>query len=541
MKILCDRIFDPRKRGWNDPFRVDILIMAPKLLLEPDTSTGDTGDSDMSLMDRLFQKRREQTPIGKESDNAKGGSPTVTSATPETPDFSTILNEIGQIEDIIGGDESGGQKDDLVTLDVKTGDLVKTLPNHLKAEKAIPDDPDMLVPIMIQNLFHQLAKGKITARLADLVTDIPENLLASDYGDHLADEINVPLPLVVGALSPDALKRRTATVEREPDIYAMPAIFRQGEDTKPAPSTLPKTAEEPIAVPPAAADQEPVSSLEQAPIPSPETPSLLATPPTEPRTPAEPVVLEPEPAAPNAEEGTAEQSPTAIPLPSAEPVAPPAVHDQSIPAGAVESILIDDIDLNSATPRDMSRRWPGIGPALASRIVARRPFRTIFELADVPGIGPRLFQRLTGMQALKSSVSTNHIEEILGSSSDSLPPIREVAQRIAAISGINGCILSQEDGYVLASAWRRGEGQALGAIAPQIFKQIGKYFDVLHMPGPRSITLFMPTQPVFVTRHQDIFLIAFLPHSRFSIRRIELMEAIACELVRRLHRHTHER
>lgn len=37
---------------------------------------------------------------------------------------------------------------------------------------------------------------------------------------------------------------------------------------------------------------------------------------------------------------------------------------------------------------------PGIGPALARRIVAYRPFRTLDELVRVPGIGARTLERL---------------------------------------------------------------------------------------------------------------------------------------------------
>jgi competence protein ComEA len=54
-------------------------------------------------------------------------------------------------------------------------------------------------------------------------------------------------------------------------------------------------------------------------------------------------------------------------------------------------------DLNRATVAQLDR-LPGIGPVLARRIVEHRerhgPFRSPDELLAVPGIGPRLFERL---------------------------------------------------------------------------------------------------------------------------------------------------
>lgn len=46
-----------------------------------------------------------------------------------------------------------------------------------------------------------------------------------------------------------------------------------------------------------------------------------------------------------------------------------------------------DISLNSAG-LDELKRLPGIGPELAGRIVAARPFHTIDDLLEVSGIGP---------------------------------------------------------------------------------------------------------------------------------------------------------
>jgi comEA protein len=55
------------------------------------------------------------------------------------------------------------------------------------------------------------------------------------------------------------------------------------------------------------------------------------------------------------------------------------------------------IDLNTATAGQLEV-LPGIGPALAARIVEYRttsgPFRSVDELDEVKGIGPRILERL---------------------------------------------------------------------------------------------------------------------------------------------------
>lgn len=51
------------------------------------------------------------------------------------------------------------------------------------------------------------------------------------------------------------------------------------------------------------------------------------------------------------------------------------------------------ISVNRATARQLER-LPGIGPALAARIVAGRPYGTVDELDRVKGIGPATISRI---------------------------------------------------------------------------------------------------------------------------------------------------
>ncbi|WP_457638498.1 helix-hairpin-helix domain-containing protein [Oceanithermus sp.] len=51
------------------------------------------------------------------------------------------------------------------------------------------------------------------------------------------------------------------------------------------------------------------------------------------------------------------------------------------------------VSVNRATVAELEK-VPGIGPELARRIVAYRPYRSLDELTRVPGIGPRSLEKL---------------------------------------------------------------------------------------------------------------------------------------------------
>jgi competence protein ComEA len=71
------------------------------------------------------------------------------------------------------------------------------------------------------------------------------------------------------------------------------------------------------------------------------------------------------------------------------PAAPPQAQDAPAPAASV-------LNLNTADTNALIA-LPGVGPALAGRIVAHReksPFTSVDDLLGVPGIGPALLERL---------------------------------------------------------------------------------------------------------------------------------------------------
>jgi competence protein ComEA len=55
--------------------------------------------------------------------------------------------------------------------------------------------------------------------------------------------------------------------------------------------------------------------------------------------------------------------------------------------------LAQKVDINHADAAELEG-LPGIGPSLAARVIAARPFATVDDLAEVRGIGPATIDRL---------------------------------------------------------------------------------------------------------------------------------------------------
>ena len=58
-----------------------------------------------------------------------------------------------------------------------------------------------------------------------------------------------------------------------------------------------------------------------------------------------------------------------------------------------ETLPLGKIDINTATEKEL-KTIPGIGPVMAARIIAARPFQSAGDLKKVSGIGDKKYEAI---------------------------------------------------------------------------------------------------------------------------------------------------
>ncbi len=473
-------------------------------------------ENSMSLIDKLFTKHHDH-PKGELGHKAtaperpvpapaKPPSPMQETKPPATaqPDIERLIEEFSQIESVLTDDDPGAAPAHETRLMLPLVDLLKVLPHTCRALDRADPGPDQEVQVVIHDLYEQLARGKVSARLIDLLTDVPECYLAPDFADHLENMITLPLPLLVRHIPQDQLEQQPRQ-DREPGIESLPDIFSQQDHAEPqpaAPESMPQTPPAEVSAPvPAPAPEETAGVVGEHPEQQPAAATY--------RIPVEKPVQDPTPAGP--------PLPADIPMPE---------------------ILLHGIDLNRAPVRALGKALPGVGTGLAERIVGARPFASLYDLGRVPGIGPRAFRRITGHARPAGKDAVARLLTILGSSDAVRPLPLDVAQRIAAMRGVRGCIISHCEGHLLAAAWRKPPAETVSAIVPQVLKSMKRHMDDLSLKNASSLAVFTDPYPLCLVQAEDLVVTLCLSRSAFSMRRLEFFEALTWELVRRLHAHS---
>ena len=504
-------------------------------------------------------------------------------------------------------------------LSIKISDL-KTVTSSSFKSAAVP--PDARIDVPIDDVFGQLAKGSVKVPMNKLLAAVPKQYLSAGATMDSEALVILPLSIVVAAIPPDELKKRTAEVSSKPMLHDLPDLFKRAEVTaapvaaaaaKPQAPAVPKV--EPKAVPEAQPIPQPKpvekaeltsrSKLELKPTGKPETkpepkPVAQAAPKAEPKpsvpapkaapvTPAskqEPAPVAPAPkAVPVPPVPKAEPKPSAPVVPAAPsrpqvepavafagpapkkfmpmdlvssgPVPPSPVEQPAVPKvekpktpaqaapvrapaslSGIPALLLRGLDLNQASAEDLTRVVDGIGEAMAHRIVEDRtqngPFFGLYDLGRVPGIGEKIYEKITGQPWLEEKYGQLPlVDELLGRWTGKHPLLKDVAEKFKKIAGFEGCMILHRDGDLLATSWQIESPEHLQAMAPQILKNVKHYMRHISSSETYSVTVFHEGFSFTFVESEDICFVAVHNPKGLSRRHIQIVNGLGVALGRR--------
>jgi len=133
---------------------------------------------------------------------------------------------------------------------------------------------------------------------------------------------------------------------------------------------------------------------------------------------------------------------------------------------------------------------------MAQRIVSDRtqngPFFGLYDLGRVPGIGSKIYEKITSLPWLEEKYGQlPMVDELLGRWTGKHPDLNEVAGKFKEVAGFEGCMILHRDGDLLATSWQVESPERLQAMAPQILKKVKHYMRHIVQGETYSVTVFL--------------------------------------------------
>lgn len=299
----------------------------------------------------------------------------------------------------------------------------------------------------------------------------------------------------------------------------------------PAPRVAPPPAQKPISPP-----------VMPPPIVAPSAQSLIAK--AMERAGVKPLALKTEPVIPpQAPVAPKLQAPVATPVPPAKPQRP-AEEEKPVPqpvAGGewngIEEIVdagAKAVDINRAD-LEMLATLPGVGSSIAASIIEYREqngrFASIYDFASMPGIGPKLFIRMTGLDLMERRNRHAVLNRLVGLDGAAALPVGTLLEAICRAIGVQGGLLSNSDGMPLAYTPKMAEkADQYGALVPQMFRRSERYLRPVTNEAIHCLMLPMTEPPLLLFSGEEIYMAfttaAGQPVETFLPKALEIMREL---------------
>jgi competence protein ComEA len=378
------------------------------------------------------------------------------------------------------------------------------------------DFPDIRFDLPRVDLLRQLAGGSVAVSLSLLQGKLPLGWVA----ENAAGNVVLNLADVVAAVPPECMAVQEDLAD---DVVAAAQLGRLFAPALPPPPVAPS------AVIPVAAAPAPV-----VPLPRPAAPRPAEPLPDEPRRPAVTVMSASAvavlPSAPPLPSGLDTDELPEQPLPlstPAEAADADGITTSPLPSwNGVEGSLERaprGIDLNVARAAELML-LPGVGASRAQAIVAARTargsFDSIYDLAAVPGVGPAVFRRMTGLSPQNRADRHAVMEHYLTLPADSRPLLERIVEAIRAEMGAAGAVLTNLEGMPLAVSGGVPEAHRYAALGSRFFFRTRRHLQRFVDRASDCIILPGSTPPLLLLSSEDVVVILTLTGSAVLQKRL---------------------
>jgi len=388
----------------------------------------------VSMLRFLFKDKENKSPDDHKAEASAQSSPRPASDSSESNvdpdtnlDFDEIRSALDQIAEVLGRGEGYDmlkmKSGDFTAVPIPLQEVVQLCPEVFEQSALAEQGHEQTkVTVLVESIFEQLSRGRVTTTVSNLVADVPDDCLVEQEKREALSEksISLPLPLVVSCISPEELKKRTTNVDRAAGIERLPDLFTAAADAPaevrdeiediapdaPAPPEHPVTEStapsEPLMASPedetaleTTAEDTGVESLDRVPAPA-ET--QAGTPASEPE-PVEPAGAKerPAPEAPaEPEEGQAEAGE------GSEPVREVIPFDRAAPVIAEQATdeVAEPTQRAEAAEQTLSRFKPPPRPPSAA--------------SEGPGTEAAAAERKAASPAVVETATTDHVLKLCG-------------------------------------------------------------------------------------------------------------------------------